>query len=88
MIKRRSNKAIITQVLEVCRAGSNRAQVISRADLNSQSADLYLDLLVKNELIEMINAQGTIYRTAPKGLEVLDRLNALAKLIPDNEIWY
>jgi predicted transcriptional regulator len=83
--RRRSRKTIIALVLQICKDGSTKGQIVREANLNSLSARSYLERLMENGLVEIIRKDTPIYKTTPKGLELLERLNVIAELIPNGQ---
>jgi len=64
---KRSKDAIITQVLDICIDGASKTRIVYQANLNFRTVIPYIDLLIKNGLIECKSNSSTIYTTTTKG---------------------
>jgi predicted transcriptional regulator len=71
---RRSRDIIISQILDICVNSSNKTRIVYQANLNFRTINPYLELLIRNGLINVENKQTLIYKTTPKGLALLDNL--------------
>jgi len=82
---RRSKDKIIAQILEVCRMppGVIKTKIVYQVNMNFNTIRPYLDLLIKNGLIEATPTKYPIYKTTAKGEMALDRLRALDEKIPE-----
>ncbi|MDD1750488.1 MAG: winged helix-turn-helix domain-containing protein [Methanothrix sp.] len=61
---KRSKQEIVSVILEVCKSGANKTRIVYQANLNFKTINPYLDILIKNGLIEL--NQGN-YKTTQKG---------------------
>ena len=68
----RTKSLIITTILEACSEGASIPNVINAANLDHDIAKSYFDSLARSGLIE--SADGIIYMTTDKGIEVLGEL--------------
>ena len=78
---KRNREEIISQILNICKDGAIKTHVVYQANLNFRTVEPYLDLLVKNNLLEVQHGKKKLYETTPKGenlLEAMDRVNMLA----------
>lgn len=79
-IKRRSEDLIIFQILDICKEGVGKTRIVYQANLNSQRVDHYLEILVKNGLIDKVPlGSRAFYKTTHKGIilgEKFDRLRS------------
>ncbi len=76
---RRSRDSIILEILGVCREAENVTSIVYQANTNFTTIRSYLDMLVKNGLIEIMQDSPKLYKTTPKGIDTMDRLKALQK---------
>ncbi len=78
MRERRSKAGIILEVLSICVDGECITRIVYRANTNFTTIKAYLDMLIKNGLVEPLQ-QGspTLYKTTQKGIQVRNRLEML-----------
>ncbi|MFB3764156.1 MAG: winged helix-turn-helix domain-containing protein [Methanotrichaceae archaeon] len=77
MRERRSRDRIILEILSICVDGENITRIVYRANTNFTTVKSYMDLLIKNGLIETIHGTPTLYKTTQKGINVRNRLKKL-----------
>ena len=77
---KRNREEIISQILNVCRNGAIKTRVVYQANLNFKTVGPYLDLLVKNNLIEVQQGEKKMYETTQKGETLLEALNQVSEL--------
>ena len=71
---KRSKQEIIAQILEVCLESSSKTRIVYQVNLNFRTINPYLDILTKNKLIVVNGSEQTLYKTTPKGLDLLDAI--------------
>lgn len=77
---KRNREEIISQILSVCMDGAIKTRVVYQANLNFKTVEPYLDLLVKNNLLEVQHGKKKLYETTRKGenlLKAMDNVNRL-----------
>jgi predicted transcriptional regulator len=74
---KRSRDAIIARILDICINGASKTRIVYQANLNFRTINPYLDLLTKNGLIDVKTEQIVIYKTTPKGLDLLDNFRQI-----------
>ncbi len=74
---KRSRDAIIARILNICINGASKTRIVYQANLNFRTVNPYLDLLTKNGLIDVKTEQTVIYKTTPKGLDLLDNFRQI-----------
>ena len=77
---KRNREEIISQILNVCRHGAIKTRVVYQANLNFKTVEPYLDLLVKNNLLEVQQGEKKMYETTEKGETLLEALNQVSEL--------
>jgi len=78
MRERRSKDRIILEVLSICADGENITRIVYRANTNFTTIRAYLDMLIKNGLVEPLQQESpTLYKTTQKGIQVRNRLKML-----------
>lgn len=79
-IMRRTKEEIIVTILETCLIGANKTIIVYKSNLNFATVVPYLDSLLKNGFITMIQDTHIKYRTTNKGKELLSGLKEIHKL--------
>ena len=77
---KRNREEIISQILSVCMDGAIKTRVVYQANLNFKTVEPYLDLLVKNNLLQVQHGKKKLYETTKKGenlLKAMDNVNRL-----------
>jgi predicted transcriptional regulator len=74
---RRSKDQIILEILRICARGENVTKIVYQTNTNFTTVKGYLNLLMKNGLIECEVASPRLYRSTSKGLETMNRLKEL-----------
>lgn len=75
---KRSKQEIIAQILEICLERASKTKIVYQANLNFRTINPYLDILIKNSLIELGKGEQKLYETTQKGrdlLEMIKRVN-------------
>ncbi|MGD0954022.1 MAG: winged helix-turn-helix domain-containing protein [Methanotrichaceae archaeon] len=74
---KRSRDMIISQILDICINGASKTRIVYQANLNFRTINPYIELLTKNGLINVKKEQTIIYKTTPKGLDLLDNFKQI-----------
>ena len=74
---KRSRDMIISQILDICINGASKTRIVYQANLNIRTINPYIELLTKNGLINVKKEQTIIYKTTPKGLDLLDNFKQI-----------
>ena len=69
---KRSKHVIISDILDICKNGACKTRIVYQANLNFRTVDPYIDLLIKNNLIEIKQEKNVLYETTDKGIHLLD----------------
>lgn len=77
MRERRSKDKIILEILSICAEGENITRIVYRANTNFTTIRAYLDMLIKNDLVESVQGSPILYKTTQKGILVRNRLKML-----------
>lgn len=83
MGRKRFKDQILCMILQVCRGGANKTQIVYSCNLNFHTVVPYLELLIKNGLAERVEAEIVRYRITPRGEEALGHLQELEKLMSE-----
>jgi predicted transcriptional regulator len=69
---RRDKLKIILDILDICNSSANKTKIVYRANLNFKMANLYLDIMTKEGLLEIDGGDSAkLYNTTAKGRELL-----------------
>jgi predicted transcriptional regulator len=71
---KRSKQEIIAQMLEVCLESASKTRIVYQANLNFRTINPYLDILIKNNLIEISKGEQPLYKTTQKGVDLLETI--------------
>lgn len=75
---KRSRQEILSQILDICLTGANKTRIVYQANLNFRTVNPYLDILIKNQhLIETGQGAQILYKTTPKGTDLLENINKI-----------
>ena len=71
MVKR-SKHVIVSKILDICKNGACKTKIVYQANLNFRTVDPYIDLLIKNNLLEVKQGKNVLYETTDRGIRLLD----------------
>lgn len=77
---KRNREEIISQILHVCIDGAIKTRVVYQTNLNFKTVEPYLDLLIRNNLLEVQNGEKKMYETTQKGENLLQAINQVNEL--------
>jgi predicted transcriptional regulator len=81
MPTKRSKEQIITQILDLCQGGdAGKTKIVYQVNLNFQTVNNHLDLLLKKGFLETIQGEKILYRTTPRGEEALESLRIIKEI--------
>jgi predicted transcriptional regulator len=84
--KRRDKLVIMTEIIGIAKKGALKTQIKTKANLSSALLIKYLSLLEENNLLERFSYAGReIYKTTPKGIELIKRQQEIAYLLNEDE---
>jgi predicted transcriptional regulator len=69
---KRSKHVIISEILDICKDGANKTRIVYQVNLNFRTVDPYINMLIKNNLIEVKQGKNVLYETTDKGINFLD----------------
>jgi len=69
---KRSKHVIISEILDICEDGAHKTKIVYQANLNFRTVDPYIDLLIKNNLLEAKQEKSILYETTDKGKKMRD----------------
>ncbi len=83
--KKRTDDEIIYLILDICKDGTLRTNIIQGGKLNYSTVNHYLNILVKNDLItELGYKPTTMFKITSKGLKFKKMLIGLHSEIDDS----
>ena len=80
---KRSRDAIIVQVLDICLNGASKTRIVYQANLNFRTVIPYIELLIKNGLLESHKNSSVIYTTTIKGAKLLNDFKSIQFALPE-----
>jgi predicted transcriptional regulator len=80
---KRSRQEIISQILEICMDGASKTKIVYQVNLNFKTVNPYLDLLIKNDLIQVNEGRAILYETTPKGIGLLGSIKRIHDKLRD-----
>jgi predicted transcriptional regulator len=72
---KRDKLEIIRSILLICKNGAKKTKIVYEANLNFKSADVYLNLLMDQQ---MIIKESASFNTTPKGAELLSNIEEVS----------
>jgi predicted transcriptional regulator len=76
--KKRDMGLIVSEILNICMKGAGKTRIIYQANLNSLKANQYLCNLIQKGLVEeSMSGNRTLYKTTPKGMELMQKYQRL-----------
>lgn len=82
--KRRGKVQIVYQILSLCKdVGASKTRIVYALNLNFAIATNFLDLLIKNGLLEARHEKAALYKTTQKGIEFLEHIKAIQERFPE-----
>jgi predicted transcriptional regulator len=85
MTMKRSKYVIISQILDICKGGANKTKIVYQANLNFRTVLPYIDLLIKNGLLEVRQGKYVSYETTDKGINMLDNFELINSKFTERE---
>jgi predicted transcriptional regulator len=81
---KRSKDAIISQILDVCTDGASKTRIVYQSNLNFRTVIPYIDILIRNELLEATTRNSSVlFTTTPKGARLLKDFKNIQSVIPE-----
>lgn len=79
MTMRRDKLKILMNVLEICNGdGANKTKIVYGSNINFKVADMYLGMLIKEDLMEVISpGPRERYRATTKGKEMIKNIKEI-----------
>ena len=74
---KRSRDIIISRILDICVNGASKTRIVYQANLNFRTINPYIDLLIRNGLIDVKKEKTLIYETTLRGLALQDNFKQI-----------
>jgi predicted transcriptional regulator len=74
---KRSRDMIISDILDICIEGASKTRIVCKANLNFKTVNPYIELLIKNGLVNTAKEQIVTYRTTSKGKAFLENFKQI-----------
>ena len=85
MTMKRSKYVIVSQILNICKGGANKTKIVYQANLNFRTVLPYIDLLIKNGLLEVKQEKNVSYETTDKGISLLENFELINSNFVESE---
>ncbi len=72
---------IMVSILNACTRGANKTRIVYQANLNFSTVNPYLDLLEEKGLIQVTEDRMTLYKTTPKGLDLIENFSNINEML-------
>ena len=69
---KRSKHVIDPQILDICKDGACKTKIVYQSNLNFRTANPYIDLLIKNNLLEVGQGKNVLHETTDICKNLLD----------------
>jgi len=81
---KRSKQEIIAQILEVCLESASKTRIVYQVNLNFRTINPYLEILIKNNMIEAGQGGQRLYKTTPNGEDLLETIKKVNDSLTPN----
>lgn len=78
---KRSKHEIFSKILEICLNGASKTKIVYQANLNFRTVNPYLDVLIKNNLLEAKKESHTLYMTTKEGADFQETINKVNNML-------
>jgi len=72
---KRSKHEIFSKILEICINGANKTRIVYQANLNFRTVNPYLQILIKNNLLEASQESHILYKTTKEGSNLQETIS-------------
>ncbi len=84
---RRGRHTIILQILAICKTGASKSKIVYQGNLNFKTGNFYINLLIKNGLVNVEEGNPQKYQTTAKGVNLLKSLSQVdSELVPISSV--
>lgn len=81
---KRSKHEIFSKILEICLNGASKTKIVYQANLNFRTVNPYLDVLIKNNLLEARKENHILYKTTSEGASIQETISKVNDMLLQN----
>lgn len=81
---KRSKHEIFSKILEICLNGASKTKIVYQANLNFRTVNPYLDVLIKNNLLEASKENHILYKTTSEGASIQETISKVNDMLLQN----
>jgi predicted transcriptional regulator len=74
-MKNRSRHEIFSKILKICTNGASKTRIVYQANLNFRTVSPYLQILIKNNLLEASEGGQILYKTTKEGTNLQETIS-------------
>jgi predicted transcriptional regulator len=78
---KRSKQEIFSKILEICIDGASKTRIVYQANLNFRTVNPYLQVLIKNNLLEASQESHILYKTTKEGANMHDTISRVNNML-------
>ncbi|OPY55233.1 MAG: hypothetical protein A4E49_00534 [Methanosaeta sp. PtaU1.Bin112] len=78
---KRSKHEIFSKILEICLNGASKTKIVYQANLNFRTVNPYLDILIKNNLLEASKDNHILYKTTREGANMQETISKVNDML-------
>jgi predicted transcriptional regulator len=78
---KRSKHEIFSKILEICTDGASKTRIVYQANLNFRTVNPYLEILIKNNLLEASQENHILYKTTKEGTNMYETISRVNNML-------
>jgi len=78
---KRSKHEIFSKILEICTDGASKTRIVYQANLNFRTVNPYLEILIKNNLLEASRENHILYKTTKEGTNMYETISRVNNML-------
>lgn len=78
---KRSKHEIFSKILEICIDGASKTRIVYQANLNFRTVNSYLQILIKNNLLEASQEDHKLYKTTAEGVNMYEKISKVSSML-------
>ena len=84
--QRRFRSLIVTEMLRIAGKGVSKCQLMYKAHLNSTQLEVYLEMLLRNKLLQVLEIGGNqIYETTLRGKQYIQEFETIREILDNSD---
>jgi len=80
---KRSRHKIVSDILHICVTGASKTRIVYQANLNFNTVNPYMDMLIEKNLIKVERGRMVSYHTTERGINLLNEIDHIYKDLPE-----